>query len=93
MICSERVTLLPLEPGDASRLREICATPRRVPLVGPPEPELPDDEPEATRFAMLDGEELAGMIHCGEENTPEYSHATIYYSSTRPAAGAASARR
>ena len=44
---------------------------------GPPESELPDDEPEATLFAMLDGEKLARMIHYGEENTPEYRHATI----------------
>ncbi len=88
MICRERVTLLPLEPGDATRLRELRTTPAVSRLWGPPEPELPDDEPEATRFAMLDGEELAGMIHYGEENTPEYSHAKIDYSSTRPAAGA-----
>ena len=83
MICSERVTLLPLEPGDAIRLREIPATPAVSRWWEPPEPVLPDDEPETMRFAMLDGEELAGMIHCGEENTPEYSHAKVDYSSAR----------
>ena len=45
--------------------------------MGPPGPELPADEPEATRFATLDGEELARMIHYGEEDTPESRHATI----------------
>ena len=53
------------------------APPPPCPLVRPPESELPDDEPEATRFAMLDGEELARMIHYGEEDTPESRHATI----------------
>ncbi len=85
MICSERVTPLPLEPDDATPLREIRATPAVSRWWGPPEPELPDDEPEARCFAMLDGEELGGMIHYGEENTSEYSHAKIDYSSTRPA--------
>ena len=75
MICSERMTLLPLEPG-AAPARD-TRYPRRVPLVGPPGPELSADEPEATRFAMLDGEELARMIHYGEEDTPESRHATI----------------
>jgi aminoglycoside 6'-N-acetyltransferase len=77
MICSERVTLLPLELDDATRLREIRATPTVSRWWGTPESKLPDDEPEATRFAMLDGEKLARMIHYGEENTPEYRHATI----------------
>lgn len=77
MICSERVTPLPLEPDDATPLREIRATPAVSRWWGPPESELPDDEPEARCFAMLDGEKLARMIHYGEENTPEYRHATI----------------
>ena len=60
--------------------RPACARyepPPPCPLVRPPESELPDDEPEATRFAMLDGEKVARMIHYDEENTSEYSHATI----------------
>ncbi|MDQ4003543.1 MAG: hypothetical protein M3259_06865 [Actinomycetota bacterium] len=78
MICSERLTPLPLEPDDATPLREIRATPAVSRWWGPPKSELPDDEPEARCFAMLDGEKLARMIHYGEENTPEYRHATIH---------------
>ena len=92
MICSERVTLLPLEPGAATRLREILATPIVSRWWGPPEPELPDDEPEATRFAMLDGEELARMIHYREEDTPETATPRSTYSPTRTAASLSTPR-
>jgi aminoglycoside 6'-N-acetyltransferase len=44
---------------------------------GPLEDDFPDEEPESTRFAIVAGGEVAGMIQYGEEPEPDYRHAWI----------------
>jgi aminoglycoside 6'-N-acetyltransferase len=74
----DRVALAALEPAHADALRKIVSTPEVARWWGAQDPDFPlADEPEATRFAILVGGEIAGMIQFGEETEPDYRHASI----------------
>ncbi len=74
----ERVTLRPLEEAHAERLREIHATPEVSAWWGEMAAGFPlSDEPEATRFTIELGGEVAGLVQFNEEDEPDYRHASI----------------
>ena len=73
-----RVALRPLEPGDAPALLALHETPAVREWWGAPSEGFPgSDEPDSTRFAILVDGRIAGMIQYGEEDEPDYQHATI----------------
>jgi aminoglycoside 6'-N-acetyltransferase len=73
-----RVVLSPLQPDDARVLRDIRGEPEVVRWWGRLEDDFPaGDDPDATRFAIRDGDEVVGLIQYGEEPEPEYRHASI----------------
>ena len=74
-----RVVLVPLTAEHADAIRAIRATPE-VSLRWADDDGFPlDDEPEATRFAVLlrDDPRPRGHVQYSEENTPGYRHASI----------------
>ncbi len=81
-----RVVLAPLEAEHAAAVRAIRATPG-VAARWPDSDGFPiDDEPEATRFVVLIRDPEApgevephprGLVQYGEENEPDYRHASI----------------
>jgi aminoglycoside 6'-N-acetyltransferase len=73
----EIVVLRPLRFDDAAALRAIRHEPAVHAWWGSTEPEFPFDEPESTRFTIVVGGDVAGMIQYGEESEPEYRHAWI----------------
>jgi aminoglycoside 6'-N-acetyltransferase len=59
-------------------LLEIHATPEVARWWGLPEEGFPfDDDPEATRFAIVVDERVVGLIQYGEEREPDHRHASI----------------
>jgi aminoglycoside 6'-N-acetyltransferase len=59
-------------------LRAIVAQPAVAAWWGQQSPGFPlTDEPTATRFAILEDGEVAGMIQYSEELEPDYRHASI----------------
>src|SRR3954454_22528971 len=73
-----RVVLRPMEPDDAPRLREILATPEVAQWWGAEPEGFPlEDDPGATRFALLVDGEVAGLVQWAEEKEPDYRHAWI----------------
>ena len=77
-LLGDRVALAPLEPVHADALRKIVSAPEVARWWGVQDPDFPlADEPAATRFAILVGGEIAGMIQFGEETEPDYRHASI----------------
>lgn len=73
----EHVVLRPLAPEDAPALRAIHATPEVTAWWGRMADGFPDDEPQATRFAILVDGEVAGLVQYTEEPEPDYRHAAI----------------
>jgi aminoglycoside 6'-N-acetyltransferase len=74
----ELVTLRPLAEEDTAILREIALTPEVVRWWGEPEDDFPvGDDPDATRFAVLEEGRLVGLVQYGEEPEEEYRHAWI----------------
>ena len=74
----EAVVLRPLAEEDAEALRAIRRTPEVEEWWAPLEDDFPfADDPEATRFTIFHQGELAGLIQYGEENEPNYRHASI----------------
>jgi aminoglycoside 6'-N-acetyltransferase len=71
------VALRPLAPADGPRLRAIRQEPGIAEWWGPLEADFPDEEPESTRFAIVLGEEVVGMVQYGEEPEPDYRYAWI----------------
>ncbi len=69
--------LRPLSPDDAAVLRRIRREPEVHRWWGTLEAEFPWDEPEATRWTILRGGAVVGMIQATEENEPRYRHAGI----------------
>ena len=68
----------PLADGDVPVLLAIVAQPAVAAWWGEQPPDFPlTDEPTATRFAVLDDGEVAGMIQYSEELEPDYRHAAI----------------
>jgi RimJ/RimL family protein N-acetyltransferase len=77
-IHGDLVTLAPLAPEHAQPLRAIHEEAAVSVWWGLPEDEFPlSDEPTATRFAILVGGEVAGMIQYTEEPEPSYRHAEL----------------
>jgi aminoglycoside 6'-N-acetyltransferase len=76
-IRGDKVVLRPLEAADEPILRAILATPEVARWWEPPGPEFPNEDPQATRLAILVDGEVAGMIQFYEENDPDYRHAAI----------------
>ncbi len=75
-----RVVLVPLTAEYADAIRTIRATPEVSLRWDDDNDGFPlDDEPEATRFAVLlrDDPQPRGLVQYGEENTPGYRHASI----------------
>jgi aminoglycoside 6'-N-acetyltransferase len=74
----ERVVLRPLQADDGPPLREILATPGVAKWWGRVPDDFPfGDDPGATRFALLVGGEVSGLVQFGEEKEPDYRHAWI----------------
>jgi aminoglycoside 6'-N-acetyltransferase len=74
----EIVVLRPLEQGDGERLREIRRHPEVHRFWGALEDDFPwEDEPDTTRYTILAGGEVAGMVQFSEESEPDYRHAEI----------------
>ena len=75
----ERLVLVPVAPAHVPELRRILATPevRRRWREEEASPGWPFDDPSAARFAILYGGAVCGMVQYGEENDPDYRHATI----------------
>ena len=71
------IELQPLAPEHADELRRIHLTPEVLRWWGEMAEGFPDDEPEATRFAIVQGGAVAGLIQYGEEEEPDYRHAWI----------------
>lgn len=72
------VALRALAPEHAEGLRAIRREPEVADFWGPLEDDFPlADEPTARRYAILVGDELAGMIQFSEENEPDYRHAEV----------------
>jgi aminoglycoside 6'-N-acetyltransferase len=76
--------LVPLAPDHAAAIRAIRATPQ-VSARWPDDDDFPlDDEPDAHRFVVLirsDSGDIdttpRGLVQYGEEDTPDYRHASI----------------
>lgn len=78
LIRGSHVVLRPLAEGDVSALLAIVAQPPVAVWWGEQPPGFPlTDEPSATRFAILDDGEVAGMVQYSEELEPDYRHASI----------------
>jgi RimJ/RimL family protein N-acetyltransferase len=75
----ERVVLRPVSTRDVADLRRILHTPEVYARWGDEDaaPDWPFDDPEATRFAVLVGGDVAGLVQYTEETEPNYRHASI----------------
>ena len=74
----ERVVLRPLEDGDAAPLRAIHETPEVSAWWGRPDERFPRDTgAETTRWVIVDGGAVAGLIDATEEPDPHYRQASI----------------
>ncbi len=70
---------MPVAAEHVPELRRILATPEvRVRWRDEAaSPQWPFDDPSATRFAVLVEEAVRGMVQYGEEDEPDYRHASI----------------
>jgi aminoglycoside 6'-N-acetyltransferase len=78
-LSGKRVVLVPIAAEHVPVLRRILQTPE-VRLRWGDEaasPGWPFDDPSATRFAVLLGGTVIGMVQYGEEDEPAYRHASI----------------
>lgn len=75
----ERVVLVPVTAEHVVELRRILATPEvRVRWRDEDaSPKWPFDDPSAIRFAVLVEKVVRGMVQYGEEEEPDYRHASI----------------
>ncbi|MCU1657286.1 MAG: mshD 4 [Pseudonocardiales bacterium] len=75
----DRVTLVPVSAEHIPELRRILRTPPVLARWGDEaaSPDWPFDDLDETRFAVLVGGVVAGMVQFGEENEPMYRHASI----------------
>ena len=72
------ITITPTTEEDAPALRALHETPEVSQWWDLPDPGFPmHDEPEATRFTIRYGDEIAGLIQYGEETEPKYRSASI----------------
>lgn len=68
----ERITLRPLQPADAARIRDL-----RPPGWSPLDEDWPLGKTRSTRYAILLDGVIVGFIQFGEEDDPEYRSANI----------------
>ena len=77
----ERVTLRPITVADIPRLAEIAAEPEMAHWwLGLTEDDLREKarpEEDAMVFVIEEGGEVVGLVEAGEENEPDYRHASI----------------
>ncbi len=77
----ERVTLRPITVADIPRLAEIAAEPEVAHWwLGLTEDDLREKarpEEDAMVFVIEEGGEVVGLVEAGEENEPDYRHASI----------------
>jgi aminoglycoside 6'-N-acetyltransferase len=77
----ERVTLRPITLDDVPRLAEIAAEPEIaywwLGLTGDDLREKAGPEEDAMVFVIEEGAEVVGLVEAGEENEPDYRHASI----------------
>ena len=77
----ERVTLRPITLDDAPRLAEIAAEPEIaywwLGLTEDDLREMAGPEEDAMVFVIEEGGEVVGLVEAGEENEPDYRHASI----------------
>ncbi len=72
------ITLTPTVEGDAPTLRALLSTPEVAEWWDLPAPGFPmHDDPEAVRFTIRDGGDIAGLVQFSEELDPKYRHAGI----------------
>jgi RimJ/RimL family protein N-acetyltransferase len=74
-----RVALVALDPSHAAAIRAIRATPQ-VARRWPDDEGFPlTDEPDAVRYVVLLGDDPQprGLVQYGEDDTPDYRHASI----------------
>lgn len=72
------VVLRPLAAADTAGLRAMHCAPEVARWWGAMDDRFPEhDDPESTRFAILEDGELAGMAQYGEEQEPDYRYAWI----------------
>lgn len=79
MLRGDAVTLVPVTAEHVPALRRILATPE-VRARWPREdasPRWPFDDPSAVRFAVVVDDVVRGMVQYGEEDEPDYRHASI----------------
>jgi aminoglycoside 6'-N-acetyltransferase len=74
----ERVTLRPITADDVPRLAEIAAEPEIAYWwLGLSENDLRDMTEEELVFVIEDQGEVVGLVQAGEEDEPDYRHASI----------------
>ena len=75
----ERLVLVPVAAEHVPELRRILATPevRARWRDEDASPQWPFDDDSATRFAVLVDGEVGGMVQYGEEDEPDYRHASV----------------
>jgi RimJ/RimL family protein N-acetyltransferase len=75
----EQVVLVPVGSEHVAELRRILLTPEVRVRWGDEaaSPGWPFDDPSSTRFAVLAGGSVRGMVQYFEENEPGYRHASI----------------
>lgn len=77
MLKGEHVVLVPVTEAHVPRLRRIRHTPEVRARWGEPSPDWPLDEDDVVCFTVLVDDEVSGMVQYGEENDPDYRHASI----------------
>ncbi len=75
----QRLVLVPVANKHVPELRSILATPEVRARWGAEDASSrwPFDDSSATRFAVLLDGAVCGMVQCGEEDDPDYRHASI----------------
>ncbi len=73
------VKLVPIADEHVDELKRILGTPevRRWWRDEASSPQWPFDDPTSTRFAVLSGNVVRGMVQYAEESEPDYRHASI----------------
>ncbi len=76
-IRGERVSLVPLRVEHLPELRRILATPAVRARWAQEPSQWPDADPGTTRFAIVFDGAVVGLVQYGEEDDPDYRHASI----------------
>jgi RimJ/RimL family protein N-acetyltransferase len=76
MTSASNLELRRLQAGDAAALKRIRSEPEVHRWWGAVEQGFPWDEEEATRWTIVLGKTVVGMIQATEEHEPRYRHAS-----------------